>query len=145
MKQEQESFKITKDCKHKSITSWVCKGLCFDKNWLKNAYFTIGVVYGGKLIAGIILHDIRKGHDVWLTIYATDKRWCQRRVLRLVFGLAFDELKVNRINILVDTDNNDCLKLVQGLGFKQEGLLRQYRDNKKDCYFMGMLRKERKF
>lgn len=43
------------------------------------------------------------------------------------------------------TGNVKSLKLVKGLGFKTEGLLRRYRSSGEDCYLLGMLKNECKW
>lgn len=127
------------------ITNWVCRGLGCDTGWLDARYCTVGFMLDGKLLGGLIYHDIRPGRDLYWTIYTTDKRWCSRRTLKAVFGLAFDLWRVKRISLLVSTDNRACLNLVKKLGFRQEGLLRRYRDDGTDCFLMGMLKEERRF
>ena len=59
-----------------------------------------------------------------------------------MFALAFNILKCRRVNLLVSKSNVRSLDFVRRLGFKTEGLLREYRENGEDCYFMGMLAKE---
>ena len=136
-------YKILPDINN-LITNWVCQGLEFDTRWLKN-YQTFGFSQNNKMVGGLIFHDIRIGQDVWWTIYSTDKRWCNRRMLRQMFSFAFSRLKCKRINILVNKDNQNCLKLVTKLGFKKEGLLRSFRENGEDCYILGILKTECKW
>lgn len=143
MNKEAESFRITADSDG-SVTKWVCDGLGEGMDWV-GGYVTMAVYRGSKLIAGIIFNDIRPGRDVWLTIYSTDKRWCSRRVLRCIFGLVFDEMECSRASLFVSKGNRPSIKLVEGLGFVREGLLRQYRDNGDDCYVYGMLKNECKW
>lgn len=124
-----------------SITRWVCAGLNFNAECL-GEYYTLGFFVGDKLIGGLVYHNIRPGRDLWWTIFTTDKRWCNRRVLKIIFALAFNYWQVKRISLLINTDNHDCIKLVEKLGFKREGLMRQYRDDGSDCYFYGILKSE---
>lgn len=145
MKQERESFKIIRDCKHHSVERFICKGLHTGQEWLKGPRYTFGFVLNGRLLGGLIYHDLRPETDVFLTIYTRDKRWCNRRVLRFIFNIAFEVFKVRRISLLIDTDNQPCLRLCTALGFKQEGLLRHYRENGKSCYMYGLLKEERIF
>ena len=143
MKSEQALCRIIADLDG-SIAKWVCDGLEYDTDWI-GANVTMGIVLDGKLIAGIIFNNIRPNIDVWLTIYATDKRWCNRRVLRCVFNLAFNQMGCRRVSLCVSKDNEVSKRLVEGLGFVYEGLLRQYRDNGDDCYLYGMLKNECKW
>ncbi len=124
-----------------SILKWVCDGLNETTNWV-GEHTTLGIYLDHQLIAGIIFHDIRFGQDCWLTIYSTDKRWCSRRILQLIFGFAFDGLNCRRLNALVDTDNEKSIRLLSGIGFKKEGKLRQFRENGKDCFVYGLLETE---
>lgn len=144
MKQPTESYKIIYDHDDK-ITNWICQGLNDNKSWLDSPYHTIGFVRDNHLIGGLIYHNIRPKRDLWWTIYTTDKRWCTRRVLKKIFGLAFNFLQVERISILVSTTNLPCIRLVKRLGFKQEGLLRKYRDDGSSCFFYGILKSENKW
>ncbi|MBE6454694.1 MAG: GNAT family N-acetyltransferase [Alphaproteobacteria bacterium] len=127
------------------ITEWVCKGLGFDRRWLDKEFHTFGFYISGKLIGGLIYHNIRPFRDLWWTIYTTDKRWCNRRNLKKIFEFAFNFWQVERISILVSTNNYPCIKLIKKLGFQQEGLLRNYRDDGADCYFYGLLKTENKW
>lgn len=123
------------------IGQWVCQNLGFDIRELGD-HLTYGFSDGKKMLGGLIFHNPLPHQHIWWTIYAPDKHWCTRRVLKHMFGLAFKELQCRRINILVSAGNAESLKFVQKLGFKKEGLLRKYRDNGEDCYFLGMLKEE---
>lgn len=144
MNRPSESCKIIVD-NSKAITDWICDSEGYGKDWLSPPYYTLGFVVGNKLIGGLIYHNIRPKRDLWWTIYTTDKRWCTRRVLKTIFDLAFNFWQVERISILVNLDNTPCLNLIKRLGFKQEGLLRQYRDDGSDCLIYGILKSENKW
>ena len=123
------------------VVCFVCKGLkqsldSFGKN------ITLGVSYKKHLIAGVIFNDIRPKTDVWLTIYSTDKKWCNRRVLRAVFDIAFNFLECKRASVRVDALNQKSKKLVEGLGFQKEGILRSFEDNGHDAIIYSMLKNE---
>lgn len=105
----------------------------------------IGIYQGGELIGGVLINDIRPQRDCWLTIYTTTPYWAKRQVMRYVFGVVFDLIQAKRCSVLVSVSNKKSYKMCQQLGFKQEGILRQYRDNGEDCYVMGMLKSECKW
>lgn len=126
----------------------VLKLVCSHTNWKIEEVgpnICLGFIMDDKLVGGIIYHNLRESTDVWLTIYASDKRWCSRKSLDHIFDIAFKIMKVRRVSLLVDADNIVCLKLVKGLGFIEEGLLRKYRDDGNDCYFFGMLKSDCKW
>ena len=123
------------------IKDWVCFGLGEDTQWCGENY-TCGFSRNGKMIGGLIFHDYRKNTDVWWTIFSTDKRWCTKRVLKYIFGVAFKDLHCQRISLMVADDNLPCLNFVRKLGFREEGRLRAYRENSGDCILFGMLKRE---
>ncbi len=139
MKKPEEYCNIIYD---NSLADWICDGLKTDKSWLQGDYYTIGFKLGNKLLGGLIYHNIRPQRDLWMTIYTADKRWCCRRALRIIFGLAFNLWQVERISICVSAKNTSCIKLVEKLGFQREGLSRRYMDDGSDCLFFGMLKSE---
>lgn len=143
MKTVADLSRIVPD-KNNLITKWVCHHLGYGTDWLEK-YQTFGVIRQGKIIAGLIYHDVHIGNDVSWTIYATDKHWCTKRILKFFMREAFEYLQCRRINILVNTDNEKCLKFVTGLGFKKEGQLRQFREDGQDCYILGLLKSENKY
>ncbi len=124
-----------------AITRWVCKGLNIDTDWI-GAHQTIGFVHNGRLIGGLIYHNLRFGKDVWWTLYTTDKKWCNKRILKFMFLLAFDFYQCKRISIMTSKANAKCQKLALKLGFKPEGILRKYGDNNEDIIIMGILKEE---
>jgi hypothetical protein len=106
---------------------------------------SFGFLIKDKIAGGVLFSDLRPGCDVWISIYANDKRWCCRRILRMIFGIAFELWGCRRINALVDTDNEQSLRLAAGVGFCYEGKMRKYRENGRDVYVLGMLKNECKF
>ena len=140
---DKMEYKVIED-KNELITNYVCKNLNASRDWL-GFHFTYGMIVDGKLIGGLIFHDIRPNVEVWWTIYTENKRWCNRRMLKFMFALAFNALKCKRISVAVDAKNTDCLKLVKKLGFKQEGIFRFQRDDGGDNVVLGMLKTECKW
>ena len=143
MKTEVALSELVAD-KDNQIARWVCRGLNCDTNWLKD-FRTFGVIRNNQIIAGIIFHNARFGQDVWWTIYSTDKHWCTKRIVKILMKEAFENLQCRRINVLIDSDNQKCLKLVKQLNFKIEGRLRQFNDDGKDRYILGLLKSENKY
>lgn len=105
----------------------------------------LNISLNGKTIAGVLLNDLRPGRDVWMTIYSSDKRWATRSVIKYVFGIIFNLMNCKRASVFVTVDNFQSLKMCERLGFKKEGCLRQFRDDGKDCFVMGMLKQECKW
>jgi ribosomal-protein-alanine N-acetyltransferase len=66
-------------------------------------------------------------------------------VLRAVINNGFERMKINRIDAMVYINNPRSIQLLQKLGFKQEGVLRDYfclNETFYDHYLFGLLRRE---
>ena len=123
------------------VVRFVCRGLNENEDWV-GQNITLGIKLNHELIAGIIINDIRAGIDCWLTIYANNKRWCSKRVLRAVFDVVFDFLKCRRVSVMLDFQNKQSRKLVEKLGFQKEGVLRGFQNNGNDALIYSMLKQE---
>lgn len=139
MSKQQVSCRLIYD-RGRNIARWVCLKLGYNADEISDGQ-AFGLCVGNRLIGGIIYHNIRPYQDLWWTIYTEDKHWCSKKILKQIFGLAFDVYHVNRISLLINSQNSACIKLVSGLGFKKEGCLRNY-DNGIDSYIYGMLQSE---
>lgn len=67
------------------------------------------------------------------------------RVLQSVCDYAFTAMAVNRVQATVAIDNIGSIRVLEKVGFQQEGLLREYgilRGQKKDFYMMSYLSKD---
>jgi RimJ/RimL family protein N-acetyltransferase len=65
--------------------------------------------------------------------------------LEALFGLAFDELQLRRIEADVDPRNGASIRLLERLGFQREGHLRErwlVNGEVQDALFYGLLRRE---
>lgn len=124
------------------LAPWICASLQIQPQEM-SVLFSMGFFWKGHLVGGLIFSDYHLNHDVWWTIYTTDKRWCQKKTLKAIFKAAFEDLHCERIGVMVAFDNQDSLNLVKKLGFKQEGLMRRFRpEDKKDCFVFSMLKDE---
>lgn len=124
-----------------SVINFVAKGLGDDVRDYIPA-IELGIYIDNKLIGGALFTDIRPQRECWLTMFTTSPRWATKRVLKQIFTVAFIVTGAKRCSVLVSESNTRCHNACQRLGFKDEGFLREYRDNGENCYVMGMLKKE---
>jgi ribosomal-protein-serine acetyltransferase len=74
-------------------------------------------------------------------------RGLMTRAVRAVTDYAFDDLDLNRVEIQVGTNNAKSRAIPERLGFRQEGVLRDYErvgDRSLDIVVYSMLRRERR-
>lgn len=141
MNKQAASCKIVYDSDG-SIKNYICRNLSISADWVGQESMTLGFVVCGQLVGGLIYHNIRLGCDLWWSIYTTSPKWCSKSILTQIFGIAFDVFGVRRISLLVKADNQRCINLIERLGFKREGCLRQFDDDGTDAYIYGILQSE---
>ncbi|MDD4520331.1 MAG: GNAT family protein [Alphaproteobacteria bacterium] len=110
-------------------------------DWIGSNY-TVGIVRGRKLLGGVIFNDYRPKKEVWLTLYTTSPLWATKKDLRDIFKIAFEGLKVKRLSLLISAENPKSLSLAKRLGFKKEGVLRQFLEDGQDALVFSMLEEE---
>lgn len=104
------------------------------RDWVKeklpvsNLNFQNGVSLGigddEKLLAAIVYTDYT-GYSMQLSIAAESPRWCSRTALKAIFHYPFNDCNCVRVTACVAKKNTRSRRLVQGLGFKQEGVVRR--------------------
>ena len=125
----------------KNVAAWVADKLNLDGF---SQYSAIGITRDGELIAGWVYSNYQ-GHDVEITVAATDPRWLSRARLYMLFMYPFRQLKVRRITASIAKRNKRARKVCEGLGFKHEGTLRKGYNGRQDRIVYGMLENECRF
>lgn len=105
----------------------------------------IGVARDGEPIAGMVAHNWRRHgpgrNDVELSFaVATPGRWATRGVIRALLTYPFRTLDCGRATTVVGASNAACRRLMDSLGFQQEGLHRRGLDGIEDAITYGLLR-----
>ena len=90
-------------------------------------------------LAAVVVYSHWRAGSVEMTIASTTPRWASREVIAFLLRWPFDVLSVRRITVLVATRNTRSRKLVEGVGFVIEGLLKAgFEDD--DALLYGMTR-----
>lgn len=111
---------------------------------LPGGYYAIGVERNGVLIGGCLYSDYRPcpgGGNV--VMWACGKTgWISRRVIAAMFSHPFVTLNCHRVTVMIRRGNKASRKLVEGLGFVQEGKIRRGYNTREDTIIFGLLRDE---
>lgn len=111
---------------------------------LPGGYEAIGVERDGILIGGCLFTNYTPcpgGGDI--TIWAVgEKGWLSRRVIGVMFGYAFNQLKCHRMTAFTAKANKPSRKLLEGLGFRLEGIARQGMGPRRHACIYSLLREE---
>lgn len=100
----------------------------------------LGIVQGGRIIAGIVYYCYRPP-NIEMAVASITPRWATRKTLKAAFAIPFQTLNCSRVTALVDTDAPEIRRFDERLGFVHEGTLRQAHPNG-DAEVYGMLKSE---
>lgn len=133
--EELEGVQLAYNCDD-MVRLWVSRELGIS---LEGECRAIGAVLDGRLIAGAVFNNYA-GFMVDIHIATTDKKWCNRRVLKAVFEMAFNHLNCMRVNMMCGKNNKAMRKLALRLGFKQEGTHKMAHLGTTDAISYGLLK-----
>lgn len=81
---------------------------------------------GGQL-AGVVYHDYQPAFaTIQLSIAAESPRWATKSIVTQILSYPFDQLAVRKVWAAVPHTNDRALRLIKGLGFVQEGVLKHH-------------------
>ena len=108
-------------------------------------YEIIGFVDEKNNTVGAILFCNYDGNNIYVHIAADTPRAVQRRYTKLMFDYIFNQVNCQRVTTVCLPSKTRSKKLIEGVGFKQEGLLKNYlkKENQlHDVIIYGMQREE---
>lgn len=97
------------------------------------------------VILGVLMFSDYDGNNIFVHLSLDDPRVCQRRYIKYMFNYCFIKAKCNRMTALCENGYIRNEKLLKGVGFTKEGIIRQgYNKNGKfvDGAIYGMLKQE---
>jgi hypothetical protein len=96
---------------------------------------------GGDILYGGAFNEFR-GRDVQYHAACDDPAVLTKSRIRLLFRYPFQQLGVERISCLIADSNMRSRKVVEGLGWRQEGRVRQFYAEHEDGVLYGILKTE---
>ncbi len=97
---------------------------------------------GGELAGGVIYHGYRQQErSIEMSCAASRARWLTQGILRALFGYAFVNNGCQRVTAWVAGSNARSRRLLGGLGFRQEGVMRRAL-GEDDAVVFGLLEEE---
>ena len=113
----------------------------------KDDFSYVAFCEDGKIL-GVLLFSDYDGNNIFVHLAIDDPRCCQRRYIKLMFDYAFNQAKVNRMTALCVNGYKRNERLLAGVGFVKEGVVRKFfRQEEKfvDAALYGILREECKY
>jgi RimJ/RimL family protein N-acetyltransferase len=119
------------------------------EGFLSGTLYQWGIELEGEVVGTCTLAGIDRQHRrAELGFAILRRRWGQRvvsRALPPVIELAFERLGLHRLEADADPRNEASLRVLEGLGFRREGLLREryfQEGEAQDAVVFGLLRRE---
>lgn len=110
---------------------------------LPGGYAAVGIARGEALVGGGICTNYvpcKGGGEI--QIWAAGRDWLSRRTIGVLLGYPFGQLGCHRITAIVAKRNRPSRRLVEGLGFKLEGVARDGLRPGADACIYGLLKRE---
>lgn len=118
-------------------------GFIAGRIWGRDVPFSDGTVMavteGAQIIGACLFHNWQPDEGVIeLTSASVSPRWLNRRVLRAMFGYAFDTLKCQAAVMRVDPANARMCRIASAFGFKRYDIPRlRGRDKAEALFILG--------
>jgi RimJ/RimL family protein N-acetyltransferase len=104
--------------------------------------FSIVNCIDDEIVAAVVLQD-SNGVNAFIHVAAdTRRRWLTRDYIYKTFRFAFDELGLNRLTGLVESDNELAIHFDEKLGFRKEAVLTGAGHRGQDAFIYAMHRHE---
>ena len=110
-------------------------------------YYGGGVGFGiekeGRIVCGVFFENFT-GRSVQIHVGLEPGQRMTREWLRALFGYAFNQIKVQKIVGVIDSENSASLRFTRHIGFKDEGVIRDA-GPKGDLCILTMTRQQCRF
>lgn len=81
----------------------------------------------GQPLAGVVFHDYQPDYGtIQLSAAASSPRWASRRVIASILSYPFRQLGVHKVWTATQHTNTRAIRFNKGIGFVQEGVLRDH-------------------
>ena len=104
----------------------------------------IGFASSGRIVAGAVYNNFR-GHDIQLSFASEDPRWATKGNIRAVFHYPFEQLGCVRVTAITSKANRRARRLIEGVGFKMEGVHPKAWDGRQTAISYGIAKENCKW
>jgi ribosomal protein S18 acetylase RimI-like enzyme len=124
----------------RAIGKWVMARIPHASGAVDGCY-AIGVHDGRDLVAGVVYSGFTEG-NCEMSIAAVTPRWAQRGVIRALLHYPLVQCELRRVTAMVPHDATRTLRFLRGVGFKQEGTLRDWFAPRRHGAVMSFMRRD---
>lgn len=117
------------------VAGWVAAQLPHAS--LTPPYRTMGIIRGTELVCGVV-YSAWNGDSLEISIAATDPRWATPDVVADILAVPFEQYGAKSIWATALRKNRRVRRLMEGVGFKLEGIRRRHWASGRDACIYGM-------
>jgi len=127
------------------VGSWVAERVKQLASW--GDFYAMGAELNGDLVSGVVFNNVGASNAT-CHIAVSKPTKTLSELLDHAFVYAFEQLKLKRLTVFVESTNEKSLKITSSIGFVDEGVMRQAGDEGQDVVIKvlwpGNYRKGRK-
>lgn len=127
------------------VGTWVAERVKQLASW--GDFYAMGAELNGDLVSGVVFNNVGASNAT-CHIAVSKPTKTLSELLDHAFVYAFDQLKLKRLTVFVESTNEKSLKITSSIGFVDEGVMRQAGDEGQDVVIKvlwpGNYRKGRK-
>ena len=128
------------------VTRWIAERVPLMRGQDVLPCATMAWCIGDRVAAAVAFHDYMKFENGWQTIRvsmaADGRRWNRPGLFKEWMRYPFKQLNVDKLGAVTTTDNPAAVRLLFGIGFRREAILRKEFGPKVHAVAMSMLRSE---
>lgn len=121
---------------------WACKMLRIDREYFGNC--TTIAIWNEKELSAVAVYSSFNGVNCEVTVAAKSKYWARKEVIEILKNYPLEQLGCRRTTLLIRETNKPVIRLVEKIGFHQEGCLREFYPDGENCLIYGLVKSERK-
>lgn len=126
------------------VAQWVAEQIGHVENF--GPHLAVGVRDDSGPLAGVVYHSI-SDRDVQVSMASLSPRWARKEIIKYLFRVGFEHLGKSRMTAITPKRNKKARKLLQGLGFREEGCAEKFFDDSRngDAMLYGMTKRNCKW
>ena len=93
-------------------------------------------------LLAVVLYNCLDEANCQMSIASSSPKWATKVSLKVAFSFPFIQLGLGRVSATIRESNQKSISLAERLGFKQEGMLREYYLNGENALIYGLLKRE---
>ena len=118
------------------VGTWVAERVKQLASW--GDFYAMGAELNGELVSGVVYNNVGASNATChIAVSKPTKTLSQ--LLDHAFVYAFDQLGLKRLTVFVESTNHKSLRIVNHIGFVQEGVMHQAGDDGQDVVILVLL------